>query len=286
MHNLELILSFERTKNNILDKIQKAKEKWQRVWQEAQGNPVAEADLVHLKLEIQIMEVQALKELKKLDEKIKGSMEDGGGVEKIEKNSIVGFDMSKQKEAVSMKTEDIGNPKWDCYYDAMESLNGGDTGTAKRFLKKAIKTDEDFVAAYMGMTAVFKEEEDKKNIRKYTNLAYQKTRKIFPQWPERMIWGVLQNRQYLRAICDKAALFHNDGDVEEAERIYRLILKLNPGDNQGVRYLIAGMFAGLMPQDIDDMFDEGNESQNWDKLEKLLYKQNELHRFFEPPEVF
>jgi len=185
-----------------------------------------------------------------------------------------------------MKTEDIGNPKWDCYYDAMEYLNGGDTSAAKRFLKKAIKIDEDFVAAYMGLTAVFKEKEDEKNIRKYTNLAYQKTRKIFPQWPERMIWGVLQNRQYLRAVCDKAALFHNDGDTEEAERLYRLILKLNPNDNQGVRYYLAALFAGKTPEFVDELFEIENQSQNRDKLEKLLYEQNELHHFFEPPEDF
>jgi len=70
MHNLEIRLSFERTKNNILDKIQKTKEKWQRAWLKAQGEPAAEADLVYLKLEMQIIEVQAFEELKKLDEKI------------------------------------------------------------------------------------------------------------------------------------------------------------------------------------------------------------------------
>lgn len=37
MSNLELELDFIRMKNEILGKIQKTKEKWQRVWQEAQG---------------------------------------------------------------------------------------------------------------------------------------------------------------------------------------------------------------------------------------------------------
>lgn len=187
-----------------------------------------------------------------------------------------------------MKIENIDkdNVKWDHYYDAMEYLNVGDTKTAKKLLKKAIKIDEDFVAAYMGMTAAFKEERNKEKIREYTNLAYKKTRKVFPAWPEEMIWGELENRQYLRAICDKAVLFHTDGDVEEAEKIYRLILRLNPRDNQGVRYYLAALFAGKTPEYVDKLFDEGNRTQNWNKAEKLLYEQNELHHFYEPPEDF
>ncbi|MFH1577434.1 MAG: hypothetical protein ABID35_07825 [Candidatus Margulisiibacteriota bacterium] len=99
-----------------------------------------------------------------------------------------------------------------------------------------------------------------------------------------MIWGIIGNRQYLRAICDKASTSQTAKNLNEAEELYRLILKLNPRDNQGVRYLIAGMFAGLSPRDIDAMFDEGNESQNWDKLAILLDEQNEKHKFWNEPE--
>ena len=75
MDNLEIRLSFERTKNATLNKIQKVKEKWQRFWQEAQGNPAAETSLVHLMLEIQLMEVETLEELNRIEEKIKGFKE-------------------------------------------------------------------------------------------------------------------------------------------------------------------------------------------------------------------
>jgi hypothetical protein len=99
-----------------------------------------------------------------------------------------------------------------------------------------------------------------------------------------MSWGTISNRQYLRAICDKATTDHFANNLEEAEELYRLILKLNPRDNQGVRYFMAAMFAELNPQDIEVMFDEGNESQNWDKLAMLLDKQNRKHKFWDEPE--
>lgn len=77
MSNLELELYFEQAKRNILSKIQKTKEKWERIWREALGNPTAETELIHLKLEIQIMEAQALEELEGMEEKIKRAAEDG-----------------------------------------------------------------------------------------------------------------------------------------------------------------------------------------------------------------
>ncbi len=173
--------------------------------------------------------------------------------------------------------------KWDYYYDAMEYLNLGEIKMAKMLLGKAIEIDEDFVAAYVGMTAVAKEEGDRKKEKEYANLAFERTRKIFPEWPEEMPWGILENRQYLRAICDQACIYHLEGNFQEAEKLYRLLLKLNPSDNQGVRYLIAGMFAGLSPKDVDKLFDEGNRRQNWDKLEKLVVEQNIRHQFWKEP---
>lgn len=171
--------------------------------------------------------------------------------------------------------------EWDYYYDAMEYLNMRDTRMARMLLQKAIEIDQDFVAGYVGITAVARTEGDSEKEEEYTNLAYAKTRKHFPKWPEEMSWGVIENRQYLRAICDKAILYQEESDFQEAERLYRLLLRLNPNDNQGIRYLIAGMFAGLDPGDVDALIDEGNELQNWDKLERLVIEQNAKHRFWE-----
>ena len=180
------------------------------------------------------------------------------------------------KRAFSKKEE----KKWDYYYDAMEYLGMGDSKKARNLLQKAIKIDKDFVAGYVGMTAVYREEGNFKKEKEYIDLAFEKTKKHFPKWPKEMRWGILENRQYLRAICDKACVYHIEGNFQEAENLYRLLLKLNPNDNQGVRYLLAGMFAGLTPQDIDEMFDEGNAKQDWSKLEKLVEEQNKKHHFW------
>jgi len=135
----------------------------------------------------------------------------------------------------------------------------------------------------MGITAVYKETGDRKGLKKYTELAYEKTRKVFPVWPKEMFWGVIDDRQYMRAICDKAALCQQEGDLKEAEWLYHLLLKLNPGDNQGIRYLLAGLFANILPEEIDKLFDQGNESQDWSKPEYLVEEQNRIHHFWQEP---
>ena len=70
MNNLELREYFEKVKNNILNKIRVNHETWEKLWQEAVGNPGIEAELIYLKLKIQLMEAEANKELKELEEKI------------------------------------------------------------------------------------------------------------------------------------------------------------------------------------------------------------------------
>ena len=175
--------------------------------------------------------------------------------------------------------------KWDHYYEGMECLSMEDTRMARMLFGKAIEMDEDFVAAYVGMTAVARTEGDSQQEKKYTKIAYEKTRKHFRNWPQEMYWGVLENRQYLRAICDRAILYQREGNLPDAERLYRSLLRLNPNDNQGVRYLIAGMFAGLAPEAVDRLMDKGNRLQNWDELERLVARQNARHYFWKEPEL-
>ena len=95
-----------------------------------------------------------------------------------------------------------------------------------------------------------------------------------------MPWGDLENRAYLRAIEYKADLYANSGDGENVVDLYRLLLKLNPGDNQGIRYLLAGVYAGLNGEKINQMIAEGNKKQDWSKLEKLVEKENKKYSFW------
>ena len=53
-------------------------------------------------------------------------------------------------------------------------------------------------------------------------------------------WGFLETRPYMRARAGLASTLLQLGDVDGALAHYRNMLKLNPNDNQGIRYAVAG----------------------------------------------
>jgi len=64
-------------------------------------------------------------------------------------------------------------------------------------------------------------------------------RKAFPKdfevRKDRLEWGWLENRPFLRCLHGLALARYKDGKTEEALRLFQELLCLNPNDNQGVR---------------------------------------------------
>ena len=74
-------------------------------------------------------------------------------------------------------------------------------------------------------------------------------------------WGHIETRPYMRAKAGLAGCLWEGGHFDEALKHYREMIELNPSDNQGIRYIIAGCFLYL-----------GFE----DELENLLGKYDEV----------
>ena len=58
-------------------------------------------------------------------------------------------------------------------------------------------------------------------------------------------WGILETRPYMRAREGLAQCLWEAGQREEAAEHYRELLRLNPDDNQGVRYSLATLLLDL-----------------------------------------
>ena len=52
-------------------------------------------------------------------------------------------------------------------------------------------------------------------------------------------WGFLETRPYMRARAGLAATLNLLGEVHSAISHYQDMLRLNPNDNQGIRYVLA-----------------------------------------------
>ena len=60
-------------------------------------------------------------------------------------------------------------------------------------------------------------------------------------------WGYIETRPYMRAKAGLAGCLWEGGHFDEALKHYREMIELNPSDNQGIRYIIAGclLYLGL-----------------------------------------
>ncbi|RJP72275.1 MAG: hypothetical protein C4532_06350 [Candidatus Abyssobacteria bacterium SURF_17] len=75
-------------------------------------------------------------------------------------------------------------------------------------------------------------------------------------------WGLIETRPYMRARAGLAACLWDMGNKEEATEHYMDMLRLNPGDNQGIRYeaakclLVLGRYEEL--EKLFDAYKEGS----------------------------
>ncbi len=150
-------------------------------------------------------------------------------------------------------------------------------------LNIALNINEDYVQTHIGFICAYGTLGDERKREDAVKTAYEKTLKKFPKWPRRIEWGYMENRAYMRAIQYMGELYWDNGKKEKAIELFRLLLKLNPNDNQGARYEIAALYAGLNGEDVNRMTDEGNEKQDWSEQENLVREQNKKHKFWKAP---
>ncbi len=80
---------------------------------------------------------------------------------------------------------------------------------------------------------------------------------------EGSFWGFLETRPYMRAKAGLAGTYFRMGNMAQAIGHYRDILRLNPDDNQGVRYTLLGCHlrqdnAAAARELLEDFADEGS----------------------------
>jgi tetratricopeptide (TPR) repeat protein len=121
--------------------------------------------------------------------------------------------------------------------------------------KKALKVSPDCADAYVLLA-----EEDAESLEEAREL-YQKGveageralgRETFEEEAGHF-WGILETRPYMRARQGLAVCLWELGEREEAIEHYREMLYLNPGDNQGIRYELAGY---LLDEEMDEELGE------------------------------
>lgn len=97
-------------------------------------------------------------------------------------------------------------------------------------------------------------------------------KKAFQEY-EGHFWGFLETRPYMRARLGLAQCLWESGRRDEAVEHYEAMLRLNPNDNQGVRYVLAACLLDLNRQErLEQLLEEYDEdaSAEWAYTKALV----------------
>lgn len=83
-------------------------------------------------------------------------------------------------------------------------------------------------------------------------------------------WGLLETRPYMRARLALAQCLWESGERGDAIEHYRDMLRLNPGDNQGIRYILASCLLETGRDDevvalLDEYKDDASAAWAWSR---------------------
>lgn len=156
------------------------------------------------------------------------------------------------------RTDNKGRSQ-DLVYDA----HGQPAAKGKKLIKKALELDPNNADAYNYLAGI--ERDIDKAIILYGKAikAGEKTlgKKFFKE-QKGHFWGMIETRPYMRAKVGLADCLYSKGQVGKAIDIYKEMLELNPGDNQGVRHLLSTLL--LSKKDLTEFqsFIESNDAED------------------------
>ena len=93
------------------------------------------------------------------------------------------------------------------------------------------------------------------------------------KFPTSLPWLYMENRHIIRVMFNFALLLWLNSDTKNALVILNRLLKSNPNDNIGARYMIVAILDGIKSNyELEKMFDNGSGYINWEAQEKWFLK--------------
>jgi len=127
---------------------------------------------------------------------------------------------------------------------AMEFYRAGQGIKAGKALRKFIAQYPLHIDSYHHLGNLSWEAGHLERALKYYEMAFKIGRLTVPVgFTGHLPWPVVENRPFLRACHGRALALMELGRFIEAAEGFSEILRLNPGDNQGVRYILPGLLA-------------------------------------------
>ena len=141
--------------------------------------------------------------------------------------------MSQSLTPVTDRTAD------DIFDEGMEHWWDGERPRAAKAFRRALKLDSQHADAHNHLGIVSLEARKLKEAELHFRAAIEGGQRHLERDGEEVHWGFITNRPYLRGLANLALVLAAQKKWPEVLAIHQRMLKLNPNDNQGVRWMIG-----------------------------------------------
>jgi tetratricopeptide (TPR) repeat protein len=127
----------------------------------------------------------------------------------------------------------------DAFDEGMEHWWSGNRRGAVKLFRRAIEIDPQHADAHNHLGIVSLEARKLKAAEQHFRAAIDGGQRQLERDGSEVHWGFIENRPYLRGLANLAHVLEEQKKWVEVLAIHKQMLKLNPNDNQGVRWLIG-----------------------------------------------
>lgn len=133
----------------------------------------------------------------------------------------------------------------------------------KKLVKQALELDPNNVNAY-NYLAMYEKNMDKTIdfYEKAIKAGEKSLGKKFFKENKGYFWGLIETRPYMQAKAGLARCFYAKQETDKSIEIYKELLKLNPRDNQGIRYLLSPLLLGIKDLSHFEKFIKENDNED------------------------
>lgn len=131
------------------------------------------------------------------------------------------------------------------FAEGMELWWAGDQSGACRLYRQALKRDPHHADAHNHLGIDLYERQRWSEAERHFRAAVEGGLRFVVRDRKRIAWGQVENRPYLRGLGNLALVLSRQGRWAEAVELWERILRLNPNDNQGVRFLVGQGYQRL-----------------------------------------
>ncbi len=127
-------------------------------------------------------------------------------------------------------------------YRALDIWESGHAECAEKMLRAIVKACPNHIDALHHLSLIYSEQGRVLEAYVFCQAAVSIGLQAIPRkfkWDNaRVTWGLLENRPFMRAYHNLGLWHFHSDRYDEAIEIFQRLLSVNPGDNQGVRYLL------------------------------------------------